>query len=76
MAAEYDYRDDATREQTAERVDAFVRRQALWTRLRGIFQQDRPSDDQLRQSRAERFVDETSGDSGSWTTTGSRPTTG
>jgi hypothetical protein len=34
---------------TAERVDAFVRRQALWARLLDLFRTHRPTDEQLAQ---------------------------
>jgi hypothetical protein len=34
---------------TAERADAFVRRQALWTRLLELFRHHRPTEDQLTQ---------------------------
>lgn len=34
---------------TADRADAFVRRQALWTRLLGIFREHRPTNEQLEQ---------------------------
>jgi hypothetical protein len=34
---------------TADRADAFVRRQALWTRLHDLFRRHRPTDDQLTQ---------------------------
>ncbi|GAC1408007.1 MAG: hypothetical protein NVSMB65_21950 [Chloroflexota bacterium] len=33
--------------QTADRVDAFVRRQALWARLLTLFRQQRPTEEQL-----------------------------
>ncbi len=32
---------------TADRADAFVRRQALWSRLLGIFREHRPTNEQL-----------------------------
>ncbi|HEY8600353.1 MAG TPA: hypothetical protein VIL85_18095 [Thermomicrobiales bacterium] len=34
---------------TADRADAFVRRQALWARLLDLFRHHRPTDDQLTQ---------------------------
>jgi hypothetical protein len=34
---------------TADRADAFVRRQALWSRLLDLFRRHRPTDEQLRQ---------------------------
>ena len=34
---------------TAERADAFVRRQALWARLLELFRHHRPTEDQLSQ---------------------------
>jgi hypothetical protein len=34
---------------TADRADAFVRRQALWTRLLDLFRHHRPTEDQLGQ---------------------------
>lgn len=34
---------------TADRADAFVRRQALWARLLALFRHHRPTDEQLRQ---------------------------
>lgn len=34
---------------TADRADAFVRRQALWARLLDLFRDHRPTDEQLRQ---------------------------
>ncbi len=34
---------------TADRADAFVRRQALWARLLDLFRHHRPTDDQLVQ---------------------------
>lgn len=35
------------RDSTAERADAFVRRQALWARLLDLFREHRPTDEQL-----------------------------
>lgn len=34
---------------TADRADAYVRRQALWSRLHDLFRQHRPTEDQLGQ---------------------------
>ena len=34
---------------TADRADAYVRRQALWTRLHDLFRRDRPTEEQLGQ---------------------------
>lgn len=34
---------------TADRADAFLRRQALWSRLLDLFRQHRPTDEQLTQ---------------------------
>ena len=42
-----DQHDPATR--TADRADAFVRRQALYTRLHDLFRRHRPTDEQLGQ---------------------------
>lgn len=39
----------ATITNTADRCDAFVRRQALWSRLLDLFRHHRPSEDQLTQ---------------------------
>lgn len=34
---------------TSNRADAFVRRQAIWSRLLDLFRHDRPTEDQLAQ---------------------------
>ena len=42
-----DHLDSSPR--TADRADAFVRRQALWSRLHDLFRRHRPTDEQLYQ---------------------------